>query len=195
MPRKLTALVIGNAAYPDAAKLRNPVHDAQDVSAAMAACNFSVATIVDSGLKGMERVLRAFKSDLKGSEVGLFFFAGHGMQIEGENYLNAIDTDFEDEMEAKHSSLALNKVIDLMERSGTATNIIVLDACRNNPYERAWRRSAAVRGARPCPGLCAKGHVDRLCDFPWTVCVGWQRPQWCLHAGAVAAPTRAGLLD
>jgi len=149
MPRKLTALVIGNAAYPGAAKLKNPVHDAQDVSAAIAACDFSVTTVVDSGLKDMEKALRAFKGDLKGGDVGLFFFAGHGMQIDGENYLNAIDTDFEDEVEAKHSSLALNKVIELMERSGTATNIIILDACRNNPFERAWRRSASVRGLAP----------------------------------------------
>jgi len=149
MPRKLTALVIGNAKYPDAAQLKNPVHDAEDVSAEIAACNFSVATIVDSDLKGMEKALRTFKTDLKGSDVGLFFFAGHGMQIEGENYLNAIDTDFDDELEAKYSSLPLNKVIDLMERSGTATNIIILDACRNNPYERAWHRSAAVRGLAP----------------------------------------------
>jgi hypothetical protein len=149
MPRKLTALVIGNAAYPGAAKLKNPVHDAQDVSAAIAACDFAAATIVDSDIKDMDKALRTFKSDLKESDVGLFFFAGHGMQIDGENYLNAIDTDFEDEVEAKHSSLALNKVIDLMERSGTATNIIILDACRNNPFERAWHRSASVRGLAP----------------------------------------------
>ncbi|MEI8312481.1 MAG: caspase family protein, partial [Verrucomicrobiota bacterium] len=61
------------------------------------------------------------------------------MQIEGENYLNAINTDFEGEVEAKHSSLALNKVIDLMERSGTVTNIIILDACRNTPLNRTGR--------------------------------------------------------
>lgn len=149
MPRKLTALVIGNAAYPDAAKLRNSVHDAQDVSAAIAACNFAVSTNVDCGLKNMEKALRTFKNELKGCEVGLFFFAGHGMQIEGENFLNAIDTNFDDELEAKHSSLPLNKVIDLMERSGTETNVIILDACRNNPYERAWHRSTAIRGLAP----------------------------------------------
>ena len=149
MPRKLTALVIGNAAYPSVAKLKNPANDAKDVSAAIAACDFAIVTLVDCSLKGMDKALRAFKSDLKGSEVGLFFFAGHGMQIEGENYLNAIDTDFEGEVEAKHSSLALNKVIDLMERSGTITNLIILDACRNNPYERAWRRSVDARGLAP----------------------------------------------
>lgn len=149
MARKLTALVIGNAAYPGAAKLKNPANDANDVSAAIAACDFSVVSLVDRSLKDMDKALRAFKSDLKGSEVGLFFFAGHGMQIEGENYLNAIDTDFESEVDAKHSSLALNKVIDLMERSDTTTNIIILDACRNNPYERAWRRSADMRGLAP----------------------------------------------
>ncbi len=149
MSRKLTALVIGNAAYPAPAQLKNPVHDAQDVSATVKACDFSVTTVADSGLKDMEKALRTFKSNLKGSDVGLFFFAGHGMQIDGENYLNAIDTNFEDELNVQHSSLPLNKVIELMERSGTATNIIILDACRNNPFERAWRRSASVRGLAP----------------------------------------------
>jgi uncharacterized caspase-like protein len=71
------------------------------------------------------------------------------MQIEGENYLTAVDSDFGNETDAKHSSLSLNRVIETMEKSGAATKIIILDACRDNPFEFAWHRSAATRGLAP----------------------------------------------
>ena len=71
------------------------------------------------------------------------------MQIDGENYLAAVDTDVSGEIEAKHSSLPFNRVIETMEKTTTSTNIIILDACRDNPYERAWHRSAAARGLAP----------------------------------------------
>jgi hypothetical protein len=79
-------------------------------------------------------------------DVGLFFFAGHGVQIEGTNYLLAVDTDISTDIDAKHSSLSLDKVIDTMAKSDASMKIIILDACRNNPWERAWRRDAATRG-------------------------------------------------
>ena len=66
---------------------------------------------------------------------------GHDMQIDGENCLAAVDTDTEGELEAKHSSLPLNRVIEVMEKAETTTNIVILDACRDNPFERAWTRS------------------------------------------------------
>ena len=71
------------------------------------------------------------------------------MQIDGKNYLATVDTDIEGEVEAKHSSLRLNRVIDMLEKAGTSPNIIVLDACRDNPFERAWQRSSANRGLAP----------------------------------------------
>jgi len=148
MNRHLTALVIGNAAYTDAGPLQNPTNDAEDVGARLEACGFSVIRETDCTHKDMDRALKKFKKSLEGNEIGLFFFAGHGMQIEGENYLAAVDTDVSGEIEAKHSSLPLNRVIETMEKTTTSTNIIILDACRDNPYERAWNRSAA-RGLAP----------------------------------------------
>ena len=87
----------------------------------------------------MDEALKDFASELSGAEVGLFFFAGHAMQISGENFLTAIDTDFDSETDAKYSSLRLNKVIEVLEKGDNATSVIILDACRNNPYERRWR--------------------------------------------------------
>ena len=80
---------------------------------------------------------------------GCFFFAGHGMQVDGSNYLAAVDTDVNGEVEAKHSSLALNQVIEVMEKADNASSIIILDACRNNPFERSWARSMSSRGLAP----------------------------------------------
>jgi hypothetical protein len=132
MTRRLNALVIGNAAYAAGGELKNPVNDAQDVAAVLEGCGFTVIRLVDSTRAAMDRKLKEFKTALKESDVGLFFFAGHGMQIDGDNYLAPIDTDWSDETEAKHSSLALDRVIDSMDKSGVVTSIVILDACRNN---------------------------------------------------------------
>jgi len=149
MSRRLTALVIGNATYEHAGVLTNPTNDAEDIAAKLTACGFTVSKAIDCSVLEMDRALKRFKKSLTDNDVGLFFFAGHGMQIEGENYLAAINTDTAGEDEAKYSSLALNRVIEVMEKAGTSTNIIILDACRDNPFERAWRRSAAARGLAP----------------------------------------------
>jgi uncharacterized caspase-like protein len=149
MSRRLTALVIGNADYVDAGKLKNPGNDATDIAAKLGECGFTVATHLDCSRLEMERALKDFKMALKDSDVGLFFFAGHGMQIDGNNYLAAVDTDVTGEIEAKHSSLALNQVIEVMEKADNASSIIILDACRNNPFERAWARSMTSRGLAP----------------------------------------------
>lgn len=149
MTRRMTALVIGNAAYENVDELRNPANDAQDIGRALEDNGFSVIQETDCRNADMDRALKQFRVVLGDSDVGLFFFAGHGMQIDGENYLAAVDTDGSDEIAAKHSSLPLNRVIEVMEKSGCATSIIVLDACRNNPFERAWSRSISVRGLAP----------------------------------------------
>ncbi|AXW09991.1 peptidase C14 [Ralstonia solanacearum] len=149
MSRRLIALVIGNADYVDAGGLKNPINDAEDISAKLTECGFTVATRLNCSHKQMDQAISDFKKALKDSDVGLFFFAGHGMQVDGDNYLAAVDTDVADEITAKHSSLALNKVIQVMEKADNASNIIILDACRNNPFERAWSRSMSSRGLAP----------------------------------------------
>ena len=142
----MAALVLGNAAYPDGDDLANPVNDATDLGAKLKGYGFEVIVAIDCTAKEMEKRLKAFRKLLETHEVGLFFFAGHGMQTEGSNYLLALDTDMETETDAKHSSLSLDKVVDVMAKSIASTKIIVLDACRNNPWERRWHRSPGTRG-------------------------------------------------
>jgi uncharacterized caspase-like protein len=133
MAKRLTALVIGNAAYRQVAQLGNPRNDADDIAAKLQASGFTVIKRADCTHEAMDKALKDFRTSLADTDVALFFFAGHGMQIDGENYLAAVD--------AKHSSLPLNRVIETMEKSAAVTNIIILDACRENPFERAWHRS------------------------------------------------------
>ncbi|TCH97715.1 caspase family protein [Roseococcus sp. SYP-B2431] len=142
----MAALVFGNANYVNGGILKNPANDAADVSAKLSSYGFHVIVATDATNKEMDKKLKEFKKLLEANDVGLFFFAGHGMQIDGRNYLLAIDTDISDETDAKHSSLSLDKVIDVMEKSNASTKIIILDACRDNPWERAWSRAASIRG-------------------------------------------------
>jgi hypothetical protein len=146
MNRKLTALIVGVADYPNGGKLTNPANDAQDVADALARLGFSMVTTINSTLEDVDRALDSFKDNLNSNDVGLFYFAGHGMQIKGENYLNTIDTSFHDEISAKHSSFPLNQIIEVMDSCSNKTNIIILDACRNNPFVRAWNRGADQNG-------------------------------------------------
>lgn len=132
------ALVVGNSAYPEA-PLQNPVNDAQAVEEKLIRLGFRALTLTDATNIEMDERLAEFSSELESSDVALFFFAGHGMQIDGKNYLTAVDTSFTREIDAKHSSLPLDKVIETMENGSNSTDIIMLDACRTNPYERRWR--------------------------------------------------------
>ncbi len=144
--RTMAALVIGVAEYPDGNDLKNPVNDATDLAAKLRSYGFEVIMVTNCRAVDMTKGLKAFGALLQSHDIGLFFFAGHGMQIEGQNYLLGIDTDMDTETDAKHSSLALDKVVDVMARSKASTKIIILDACRNNPWERRWHRGQGTRG-------------------------------------------------
>jgi Caspase domain len=129
-----TALVVGNANYPFGA-LANPVNDATDVAAALRKAGFEVAlkTNVDSGdLKG---AIREFGERLKArGGVGLFYFAGHGVQIKGENFIVPIVKNMGGEDDLKRNSVSASEAVDAMAAAHTALNIVVLDACRTNPF-------------------------------------------------------------
>jgi len=159
------ALCIGNAAYREEA-LANPTNDARDVAGQLKALGFECIELTDATITEMQEALKRFSENLGDAEVGLFFFAGHGMQIDGDNYLTAVNTDFDKELDAKYSSLPLNKVIDTLERGENPTSIIILDACRNNPYERRWR-GVSSRGLAPV--YAPKGTIIAYATSPGQV--------------------------
>jgi formylglycine-generating enzyme required for sulfatase activity len=135
------ALVIGNASY-ETSPLRNPINDARDMTAALKDLGFKVTTLIDASNKEMYQAIRGFGEELPRADVCLFYFAGHGMQIDGVNYLIPIGADIQAEEEIKFSAIDANLVLAKMERAGTGTNILLLDACRDNPFARSFRSSS-----------------------------------------------------
>ncbi|EMK6688383.1 caspase family protein, partial [Vibrio cholerae] len=117
----MTALVIGNGAYPEC-QLKNATNDADDMSQKLLEFGFSVIKLTDATKKSIDESVNSFRDNLNSNEIGLFYFAGHGMQIEGENYITAVDSDFSTEIDAKYSSYPLNKIIEIMEKSENKTN-------------------------------------------------------------------------
>ncbi|MBP7431739.1 MAG: SUMF1/EgtB/PvdO family nonheme iron enzyme [Candidatus Hydrogenedentes bacterium] len=140
-PDSRYALVMGNAAYADS-RLLNPVNDATAVSEALRDVGFDVALHTDCTHEQMEESVRVFGERIRGAGAALFYFAGHGMQVEGQNYLVPVDARIEAENEAKFRCLNAGLVLAKMENAGAAVNLIILDACRNDPFARRFRSAA-----------------------------------------------------
>ncbi|HHQ4940277.1 caspase family protein [Aeromonas veronii] len=149
MNRKMIALIIGNGNYQYGTKLKNAVNDANDVASALEQLSFIVTKHLDCEIQDLDRAVSAFQDGLNSNDVGLFYFAGHGIQIEGQNYITAIDSSFIDESAVKYTSYPLNRLIEVMDSCSNKTNLIILDACRDNPCERAWTRSSTANSLAP----------------------------------------------
>jgi uncharacterized caspase-like protein len=132
------ALVVGNAAYKSS-PLQNPVNDSRAVSESLRKLGFDVVERQNVGREGFAMAVREFGDKLRGASVGLFYFAGHGLQVKGRNYLVPVDADIAREDEVPYRSLDVNEVLDKMDSARTAVNLVVLDACRNNPFARSFK--------------------------------------------------------
>jgi uncharacterized caspase-like protein len=132
------ALVIGNAKYRDS-PLINPVNDARALAAALRSSGFEVVELHEQGAAGMRRAIREFGEKLRGKDAGLFYFAGHGVQVRGRNYLVPVDADIKYEDEIEDQSVEIGLVLAKMESAKARVNLVILDACRNNPFARASR--------------------------------------------------------
>ena len=135
-----TALVIGNGAYKSS-PLSNPVNDANDMAAALKKLGFSVRLKINADQRSMERSIREFGKDLRSGSIGLFYFAGHGLQVHGRNYLIPIGADVGSEADIKYEAVDAGRVLSQMYEAENGLNIIILDACRDNPYARSFRSS------------------------------------------------------
>jgi len=147
------ALVIGNAAYAEA-PLKNAINDANDMTDKLQAYGFEVTKLLNAGHQEMEDGVRRFTKML-GSEqsVGLFYYAGHGLQVEGQNFLLPINTYIQSEADVRYKTVSANWVLDAMTQAqgGGGINMLVLDACRNNPFSRAVHRGVNRGFARMEP--------------------------------------------
>jgi uncharacterized caspase-like protein len=144
------ALVIGNDAYNDS-PLLNPVNDAKAVSAALRSAGFEVIERHNQGAVEMRRAIREFGERLRGKGVGLFYFAGHGVQVNGRNFLvpARADIKYEDEIEDQSVDVAL--VLNKLESAKARVSLVILDACRNNPFVRGSRSAQQGLAAMEAP--------------------------------------------
>lgn len=143
---KRLALVIGNSEYQHGGALANPVNDARAMTGVLQQLGFTVYPYENLNQGQLKKAIDDFGMKLKGNDVGLFYYAGHGIQAKGFNYLIPVDAQLQTEEQVDYDCVRADRILALMETSGTKVNVIILDACRNNPFERSWTRSATGRG-------------------------------------------------
>jgi hypothetical protein len=135
------ALVIGNGQYKDS-PLTNPVNDARAIAKVLTNSGFKVVEKENLSRQDFQTALRNFGDALRHGGVGLFYYAGHGMQVKGRNFLIPVDARIEREDEVAYNSIDANQVLDKMDSANNRLNIVILDACRNNPFARSFRSAS-----------------------------------------------------
>jgi Caspase domain len=142
---KRLALVIGNGQYTSG-YLVNAQNDVRDVTAVLQELGFIVLKYENLNQGQMIKAIDDFGMKLKGFQTGIFYYTGHGIQAKGINYLIPVDAQIKTEEQVEYDCVKAERIINLMEASGTNNNIIILDACRNNPFEERWTRLSTGRG-------------------------------------------------
>jgi uncharacterized caspase-like protein len=165
---KKTALVIGNGSYKNS-PLKNAVNDALDIAAALSGKGFKVILKQNASKLEMRNAFREFGAEISQGGVGLFYYSGHGLQVDGVNYLVPIDADIEMKSEVEEECVNANGILLTMEYSNNRINIIILDACRNNPF-RSFSRSDEKGITRMDPPKGAKqGAIIAFATAPGAV--------------------------
>ncbi|MFA6155392.1 caspase domain-containing protein [Mesorhizobium sp.] len=151
-PQRRVALVIGNGTYAEAGTLANPVNDALDIADKLRSIGFEVIEGNDLGKRELERGIGEFSDALEGAGVGLFYYAGHGLQVDGRNYIVPVDARLDMPVKLQLEAVPIDEVLDIMEQQ-TTVSLVFLDACRNNPFARSLSRAATTRSATALAGL------------------------------------------
>lgn len=162
------ALVIGNSNYENTAPLANPRNDADRMEQTLQAAGFTVTKVIDADFQGLRKSLLEFGRSLRGPDIeaSLFFYAGHGIQVRGENFLVPVSAKITSEDEVDFETVNVNDFLRVMNSSDSPINIVVLDACRNNPFARSFR-SLQSRGLAPIDA--PKGTVVAYATAPGDV--------------------------
>ena len=137
------ALVVGNSTYAHIGRLPNPDNDARDMSAALRRLGFEVTTEFDADRAELTEALRRFTRQSAGADVSLVFYAGHGIEMDGVNYLVPVDARLERDVDVRFEAVTVDDL--LVSTSGASLRLVLLDACRNNPLARSMQRTAATR--------------------------------------------------
>lgn len=152
LPERRVALVIGNSSYRNAPVLPNTVNDARDMVVALRKVGFEVVDGIDLDKRGMDAALTRFARLVQDADTAMFYFAGHGFQFNGENYLVPVEAKIEDEVGVQYETTRLNDVVTALNYA-KGVKIMVLDACRNNPFVGLLAKRQATRGFSVGSGL------------------------------------------
>jgi hypothetical protein len=139
---KRLALIIGNSQYRHIAALKNPVNDAASMKRVLESLGFRVLYFENADQKKFKQAIDEFGSELDDYSVSLFFYAGHGIQVDGVNYLIPVDANIKKENEVEYETVRADRALAKMDGAKTTINIVILDACRDNPFARSWRGTA-----------------------------------------------------
>lgn len=187
---KRIALVIGNSAYSNISELTNPKNDAELMVTTLGSVGFEVVSAFDANFQDMSRAVKKFGKKLRSSgenTVGLFYYAGHGVQANGTNYLIPLETEIESTSDLNLEALNAADILDQMEDAGNRLNLVILDACRNNPFRgnvrsggRGLARMNAARGSliafSTAPGQVAADGEGRNSPYTEALVEAIKRP-------------------
>ena len=157
------ALVIGNGNYTNG-RLINPANDARTVASAMRETGFAVSEVIDANRETMRREIRAFakKVSAAGREAAaVFYFAGHGLQVNGRNFLVPIGANLQSPADVEYETVEAQWVLDLIGESRAGLSVIILDACRNNPFPTVSRAASRGAGTHGCAAWLDPGVFHR----------------------------------
>lgn len=163
---KRTALVIGNSEY-QVGSLRNPANDAQDMASSLVKLGFDVTLKLNAGQEQMEQAISEFGRQLYQGGVGLFYYAGHGVQVGGENYLIPVNATIESESDVRYKAVNIGQLLGKMGEARNGFNIVILDACRDNPFAKEFRSSS--RGLAIVNSASVKGSLIAYATSPGNV--------------------------
>jgi len=152
-PRRL-ALVVGNSAYRFSGVLANPASDAELMAKTLKEVGFQLhggGAQVNLTRAALDQAIESFGDSLRPGDVALFYYSGHGLQVNGENYLVPVDADIKKEAEVRVKTVPVNLLFAKLEGAGDVVNIVILDACRNNPFARSFRSSGGGLAAVNAP--------------------------------------------
>jgi hypothetical protein len=172
------ALVVGNANYK-VRPLKNPRNDADDVSRSLRATGFEVIDLRDATLPQMRTAVRQFGDQLRNNDVGLVYYSGHGVEVKGRNYFIPVNADIQREDEIADQGLDVSLILEKMSTAGKGVNILIVDACRDDPFGRSFRSTSrglanmdAPRGTiiayATSPGKVASDGDPRERNSPYT---------------------------
>jgi formylglycine-generating enzyme required for sulfatase activity len=187
-PEKRTALVLGNGAYASA-PLRNPVNDAQAMAGALKDLGFDVTLRQNLNQKEMKKEIQALGQKLQKGGVGLFYFAGHGVQVNGHNYLLPVGASIEHENQVEYEAVDMGAVLSEMDYARNRLNIVILDACRDNPFARSFRSASQGLASVNAPS----GTLISFATAPGSVANDGQGENGVFTGELVKAMTQPGL--